>query len=141
MMPFLTTLILHQGMMPLNWLSPLFVELVTACGLEGLFRESELRLLSQSAGLQGLIPDRDLSIEGGNEETRRRPRKWCSWSHDKGCQPRWFFPAKREGFEAGLGPFPHGICKEDWRVAVPSLLDLSLILELSHSVRELCNSP
>lgn len=104
-----------QGMMPLNLLSPLFVELVPACGLEGLFHESELRPLSQSAGLQGLIPDRDLSTEGGNGETRRRPRKWCSWSHDKGCQPRWFFPAKREGFEAALGPFPHGICKEDWR--------------------------
>lgn len=61
----------------------LFVELVPACGLEGLFRESELRPMSQSAGLQGLVPSRDLSTGGGNRITRRRPRKWCSWSHDK----------------------------------------------------------
>lgn len=33
--PFLTTLILHQGMMPLNPLSPLFVELVQLVALRG----------------------------------------------------------------------------------------------------------
>ena len=38
-------------------------------------------------------------------------------------------------------PSPMGSAKRTGGVAVPSLLDLSLILGLSHSVRELCNSP
>lgn len=59
----------------------------------------------------------------------------------KAASPDGSSRPSEKALRQGWVPSPMGSAKRTGGVAVPSLLDLSLILGLSHSVRELCNSP